>query len=126
MRPEIAIHADDVGVIEAGKRLRLFDEAVETPLVVGRAVARAGGCVLFAIAGRKVRREVFLDGDLARECDLVGEVCDTESAGTKHALDLVIANEFCSAGKREQVCHRPSDTSVSLLVRCGRKNLLET
>ncbi len=88
---EVAVDADDVGVSEAGKRLGFLDEAIEPPaVVVWRSPASGGAASDAAVRGREIRREVFLDGDVAIEGHLVREIGDAEAARAEHAVDAVI------------------------------------
>ena len=100
---EVAVDAHDVGMNEAGERLRLLDEALEPPLVVLGAVLRARRGMAGGAAGGEVGGKVFLDGDEPRQRQLVGEIGDAEAAGTQHALDAVVANQLRPVRQRQQV-----------------------
>ncbi len=100
--PEIAVDAHDVGVHEARERLRLIDEALEAPVVVGSGVAGARRGIL-AVAGGEIGREVFLDGDETGERDLVGKVGDAEAAGAQYPLDAVVADQLRPVWQGQQV-----------------------
>ena len=101
--PEVAVDAHDVGVDEAGERLRLLDEALEAPLVVLGAVLRARRGIAGGAARGEVGREVFLDGDEPGQRHLVGQVGDAEAAGPQHALDAVVADQLRPVRQRQQV-----------------------
>ena len=93
-------------MVEFGERLRLFDEAVEAPLVVaGTGLgARSRGDV--AVPRGTVGGEILLDRDLARERQLVGEIGDAKATRAEDALDAIVADEFSAGRQREQVGHR--------------------
>ena len=100
---EVAVHAHDVGVNEAGERPRLLDEALEPPLVVLGAALRARRGLAGGAAGGVVGGKVFLDGDEPGQRRLVGEIGDAEAAGAQHALDAIVANQLRPLRQRQQV-----------------------
>ena len=92
---EITINPDDVGMREARQRLRLLDEALETPGVIAFAVLGPRADVLVAARG-EVDGEIFLDGDVAGERRLFRQIGDTETAGAQHPLDPVVTDQLGS------------------------------
>ncbi len=103
--PKEAIDTDDVGVVEARKRSRLIEKAIETPLVVTGAVAGTRLGRLVGIADREVDREILLDRDQARERRLLGQIRDPETAGAEDALDAVVLGEARANGKGGEIGH---------------------
>ena len=102
---EVAIDAHDIAVVELGERLRFLDEAIKTPAVVAGAVLRTRRSIDAAVAGGDVAREVLLDGDHARERNLVGEISHTKAAGAQHPLDAIVANQLGSAWQGDEIRH---------------------
>src|SRR5262249_40304450 len=115
----IAVDADDVRVIEAGEDLRLLDEAIETPAVVGSAPFRAGHNRALAVAPDEICGEVLLDRDLAGERLPAREVRDAEAARAQHALDDEVVDELGPGGEGQQIGHCLGDPfSMAASGRC--------
>ena len=111
---EVAMHPDDVGMIEARQRLRLLDEAIEAPLVVCGGVAGARHRAVVATGG-EIGGKVLLDGDEAVERLLVRKVGDAEAADAQDAPDAIVADELGPIRQGKQTCrwrrlgfHHPS------------------
>ena len=82
-------HPHDVRVLEAGQGLGLGHEAIEPPfekLAVG-----VGGRLhrKILLADGQLHGQVFLDGDLLVEVEVVGEIGDTEATLAQDLLDAV-------------------------------------
>ena len=98
MRLEEFGNADDVLVAKARQRLRLLNEALLAPRIIGPALF--AGVDRVAVASGEIVRPVFLDGDELVEPAMLSEIGDAEAAGPENILDHVGVVQDEPNGKR--------------------------
>ena len=87
---QIPVRLHHVRMPETVDRPGLVQEAFETPGEGLLVRWRRGGNPLAVNTGRKLGREVLLEGDRPVELTVEGQVRDAEAAGSKNANDLVL------------------------------------
>ena len=102
MRFEVAFHADDIRVAEAGERTRLLKETIQACLILLGVL----GIVEHDRAAVHPRDigggEIFFDRDIELEKRIARMVGDAEAADTEHRIELVL-HEHGSERKRIRI-----------------------
>ena len=111
---EHARDADDVGMLEAGQRARLVQEAGPAPIECGLVALRLGPHTHVGAPVREVDGIVFLDGDPHAETDVVCLVRDGEAAPADDATDAIAAVEQRIPRQEQSAVH-------ALLLRRDRR-----
>ena len=102
---EVAVHANDVWVIELRQRFGFFNEPVAPPLEIAGAVGRTRHRFEAVLAGGEIGREILLQRDDPRQRAFFRQISHAEAARAQHALDAVISHENSSDRQRDEVRH---------------------